>query len=163
MVVARTKLMIQDDLLRPRALMTISFKGPDPEKFYREIPALLISAFKAHEDQIQEKKFAWHKGEPDRFKIDWELNKDLDRFSYYHIEIKLEGHTEKKQGIAEVTVAGTLRTEYSQDTFWEKSLLYEFLRMTWHQFFYAPKRDGFIREGRRIMSMFIDDLKKLTR
>lgn len=162
MVVARTKLMIHDDLLRPIPVVILNFTGQKPERFYKEIPDLLASTFRVSEDSIQERKFLWTKGEPEKFKVTWEINKDLDKFSYYWVEIKLEGNTSKGMGSANVSVEGALRTEYPQDTIWEKSLLYEFLRMFWHTFFYTRKRDEYIREGRRIISLFIDNLKKLT-
>lgn len=163
MVWARTKLMIGDDLLKPVSKMIIRFSGPRPEKFYKEIYNLLITSFRVSEHSIQEKEFHWHKGETEKFKVTWEVNKDLDKFSYYYIGVVLEGETSKGHGKATITVEGALRTEYPQDTFWQRSLFHEFLRRIWHSTFYAPKRDEFMREGRRLMSFFVDKLKDLTR
>jgi hypothetical protein len=41
--------------------------------------------------------------------------------------------------------------------------LYEILRMFWHTTFYGSKRDEYLREGRRLMSLFCDQVKTLTR
>jgi len=163
MVWARTKLMIHDDLLRPIPRMTINYSGPKPERFYREIFNLLQISFRIPEHSIQEKEFHCTKGEPEKCTIKWEVNKDLDKFSYYWIAITLIYETSKGQGKADITIEGALRTEYPQDTYWQRSLLYEFLRMFWHSTFYAPKRDEFLREGRRMLSSFVDQLKNLTR
>lgn len=163
MVWARTKLMIHDDLLRPLPRMIIRFTGPNPEKFYKEIYNLVVMSFRIPEHSIQEKEFTWSKGEPERFSISWEVNKDLDKFSYYWISIRLSGEVSKGQGRADIEVEGALRTEYPQDTLWQKSLLYEFLRMTWHNVFYASQRDEYMREGRRLLSLFLDQLKAMAR
>ena len=163
MVWAKTKLMIHDDLLRPIPRMTIKFTGPHPEKFYKEVHRLLLTAFRVPEHSIQEKEFSWCKGETEKFTAKWEVNKDLDKFSYYWVQTTLKGSVSNGMGKAEITIEGALRTEYPQDTLWQRSLFYEFLRTFWHSTFYTPKRDEFLREGRRMISTFVDMLKGLTR
>jgi len=163
MVWARTKLMIHDDLLRPLPRMTIHYEGHKPERFYKEISNLLQISFRIPEHSIQEKEFHCIKGEPEKCTIKWEANKDLDKFSYYWITISLVYETSRGEGKADIIVEGALRTEYPQDTYWQRSLLYEFLRMLWHSTFYASKRDEFLREGRRMLSSFVDRLKNMTR
>jgi len=162
MVYARTKLMIQDSLLRPRPKVFITYSGPHPERFYKEIPNLMHTYFRVSEHQLQEKKFVWSKGDPEKFSVTWEIDKDIDKFSYYWIEVKLSGTTSKGNGDAEISVEANLRTEYPQDTYWQKSLLYEIFRMLWHSTFYVPKKDEYIREGRRMVSGFVEQLKRLT-
>jgi hypothetical protein len=162
MVWARTKLMIQDDLLRPLPNITMRIEGHNPQKFYKEIYNLMMVNFRVSEHSIQEKEFNWSKGNPEKFKIKWQVQKDLDKFSYYWIEITLEGELSKSAGKVKIVVDGSLRTEYPQDTFWEKSLLYEFLRMLWHSTFYSSKRDEFLREGRLLLSSFINELRALA-
>ena len=163
MVWARTKLMIEDDLLRPLPLVKIKFSGKNPERFYKEIYNLLLVSFRVHEHSVQEKEFHWHKGEPTKFQIKWELDKDLDKFSYYWIEITLNGEVSKTHGKADISVEGALRTEYPQDTLWQNNILYEMLRMLWHSTFYSSKRDEFLREGRLLLSSFVNELRILTR
>lgn len=163
MVISRTKLLIHDDLLKPRPRMTISFTGTHPERFYHEIPKLLATVFRVGEEAIQEKKYYWSKGEPEKFKISWEVNKDLDKFSFYWIVIDFEGTVSKGSGSASIVIEGALRTEYPQDTVWEKSILHEFLRLLWHKTVYFSKRDEYLKEGRRLLGIFIEDLKGLTR
>jgi hypothetical protein len=161
MVFARTKLLIHDDLLRPRPRMVLHYRGPNPQRFYYEIPHILATVWRVAEDAIQEKKFSWT---PESFSVTWELSKDLDRFSYFIVTVALDGAITKEGiGTATAVIEGALRTEYPQDTFWEKSLLYEFLRMTWHTIFYRAHRESWMIEGRRMMSMFIADLKSLLR
>jgi len=163
MVWARTKLMIHDDLLSPRSMMEVKFEGPNPERFYKEIPKLVRTIFKVTGHSMQEKLFEWKKTEPQKFLVKWEINKDLDKFSYYWIQIKLSGESEKGKGKATMSVEGALRTEYPQDTLFQRSLLYEFLRMFWHSTFYAPTRDRFIKQGRSLLSAFVSHVRELAR
>jgi len=163
MVWARTKLMIEEDLLKPLNIVKIKYSGRIPEKFHKEIYNLLVVYFRVHENAIQEKEYTWSKGDPEKFKMVWELNKDLDKFSYYFITVKLSGESSKGVGKAEIEVEGVLRTEYPQDTYWQRSLLYEVLRMFWHTVFYNSKKDEYLNEGRRMLSLFCDQIKVLTR
>lgn len=162
MVMARTKLMIQDYIQRPWIKTKIRFKGVTPERFYEEIPKVMMNIFRVHYGQIQEKLLSWEKGDPQRFDVTWEMDKELDKFSYYFIRVKFSGKSSKGIGEAEFTIDALLRTEYPQDTYWEKSLLYEFLRMLWHNIFYKSKREEYIKEGRRLIAMFIEDIKRIT-
>ncbi|MFQ6020612.1 MAG: hypothetical protein ACE5J4_01165 [Candidatus Aenigmatarchaeota archaeon] len=163
MVWARTKLMIHDDLLHPRKRIKFSFSGPHPEKFYKELPDLLETTFRITELNIEEKEFHWTGGDPQKFSVRWEIHKDLDKFSYLWLEIKLKGKSSKGIGNATIIVEGAIRTEYPQDTYWQRSIFYEFLRMFWHSTFYASTRDNYIREGRKLLGAFIAHLKELTR
>lgn len=162
MVLARTKLMIHDDLLRPSPVMTINYSGKDPDKLYKEIPKLIHTFFRVPAQSVQEKKFEWHKGEKERFSVTWEVDKDLDRFSHLWVEIKLKGNVSKSEGEANVSAEGAVRTEYPQDTMWEKSLFYEMLRMFWHSTFYHEKRSEYVRDGRRMMANFVGAVKSLV-
>jgi hypothetical protein len=162
MVIARTKMVIQDDLLKPWPKATIQYAGPDPSRFYKEIPKLLQAVFRVHPGEIQEKKFSWSKGETEKFGIKWEMDKNLDRNSYYQVVVELKGSESKGEGKADMIIDGALRTEYPQDTIWERSLLYEFLRIAYHKMFYWSKREQMIREGSRLLATFLEDLKRLA-
>jgi len=163
MVIARSKLMVQDDLQRPRPAFRITYTGPEPSRLYKEVPGLLAAAFRVHTGQVQEKKVSWTKGETEKFSALWEVDKDLDGRSYYFIELEISGSESKGYGTATLMLKdGVLRTEYPQDTMWERSLLYEMLRMVWHNLFYERKREQWIREGRHMLATFVDGVKRLT-
>jgi hypothetical protein len=161
MVWAKTKLLIQDDLLHPEISSKITFEGPNVEIFYREVPKLLISAFRAGAHELQEKEVNWVVGGK-KFSANWELYKELDKYSYYAIQVKVVGGKNEITGKVKVGIKGYLRTEYPQDTIWQKSLLYEFMRMFWHTSFYAPRHLKYLAEGRRLIGIFIEDVKRLT-
>ncbi len=154
--------MIHDDLLRPYPDIALKFSGKNPEKFYKEVPKLLAAIFRVHTGQLQEKRVILGKGETDKFKFVWELDKDLDKYSYYYIELEVSGSVSKGVGNADIVIKPALRTEYPQDTFWEKSLLYEFVRMLWHSMFYNAQREEWIRDGRRMIAQLVEDIKALS-
>jgi len=56
-----------------------------------------------------------------------------------------------------------LRTEYPQDSVWQKSILYEMLRIFWHKSFYIDQRNKYMEDGRREMARFVEEVKKLAR
>ena len=163
MVFARNKLVLQDDLFSPRPRMNIEFTGKTPQKFYKEIPKLISTVFRVHSNTIQEKKFVMHKGDPEKFKAEWEIIKDIDKFSYYKIDVSLTGESSRGHGKAFIVVSGILRTEYPQDSVWQRSLFYEIMRMFWHGIFYTSRRSRYMKDGQQLMSIFVDDLKQLTR
>jgi hypothetical protein len=161
MVWAKSKLMIQDDLLRPKTKVSLTFRVPYAERFYKEVPLILLNAFRASEHEIEEKTMAWDTSDNGKFAGEWELYKEIDKYSFYAIRVKLSGQKGDK-GTAKLMLEGWLRTEYPQDTVWQRSLLYEFMRMFWHTSFYAPKHLKYLSEGRRLMGLLIEDLKRLS-
>lgn len=162
MVWARTKLVIQDGLLRPRNRYTVEFKGLKPDKFYHAIPKIFMSVFRTDEHHLQEKKISWTHGETEKFKIIWEGMKELDSFSYLNFNIELSGSQSKGSGEANIVIEGYLCTEYPQDTVWEKSILYEMFRIFWHKTFYIAQRNKYMEDGRKQMAAFVEEIKKLV-
>lgn len=163
MVWARNKLVIHDDLLKPRNRFAVEFRGLKPDKFYHAVPKIFMSVFRTDEHHLQEKKISWTHGETEKFKIVWEGTKELDALSYLLFNIELSGSQSKGKGEANVVIEGWLRTEYSQDTIWEKSIFYEMLRIFWHKNFYVSQRNKYMEGGRREMSAFVEEIKKLAR
>ncbi|MEM5772029.1 MAG: hypothetical protein QXO19_03415 [Candidatus Aenigmatarchaeota archaeon] len=157
----KKKLIIADDLLRPRASINLNYNGPNPERFYSEIPKVLTTVFRVHEGSIQEKDLSFSKGETTKLSCSWELFKDLDKFSYYVISVKLTVISTKGEGTANISIEGTLRTEYNQETIWQRSIIYEFFRMMWSRFFYESTREKYFKEGQRLISQFVHELKNM--
>ncbi len=163
MVWARSKLVIEDSVIAPRDTIIIEFKGIKPEKFYHAIPKAFMAAFRTDAHHLQEKKISWSHGETEKFKIVWEGTKELDSFTYITFNIELSGSQIKGAGDATINLVGILRTEYPQDTVWEKSVFYEMIRVFWHKSFYTAQRNKYLEEGRRWMASFVEELKKLAR
>ena len=163
MTYAKAKILIHDDLLRPSPIVSLEFNGPNPDKFYHEIPNLVESILKVGDTDLHERKFSWTKGDPEKFEVIWEIDKELDKFTYYWFIITFRVSSSKGSGKATILIDGALRTEYPQENHWQKSLVYEFFRVLWHHTIYAPTRKRYHDEGRRLMSILVQHLKKMAR
>lgn len=166
MVWARRRLLIEDDLIvPPPGIVRLHYSGPYPTKIYEEAKDLLVKTFTVRVEDLQEKSYTWTttEGGEEIFKVSWELIKALDKFSHYRITITFEGSELEGKGKVSTEIVGVLRTEYPQDTVWQRSLIYEILRMFWHSIFYRSRRYTYLIEGRRLMNRFITDLKAYIR
>lgn len=145
-IFARTKLTIEEDCMLPTPKLWLTYSGPNPQKVYPKIMEILKSVLKIKPENIQEKKYNWDRsGVPEKFSGEIEAFKDIDRFSYILMWIDFNGSVRPskefgKEGDVRVVLDGVLRTDYPQDTVWERSLLYEIFRSFWHKIFYEEKR-----------------------
>ena len=173
-VFARTKLVIHDDCLAPApgsplpglSYITINYSGPNPHKVYPEVKKLLLSVFKFEEKDIQEREVVWNrKGNEESFRITLEAVEDLDRFTFMQIIVSLNGKVRpskefEKEGEVSIRIEGLLRTEYPQETLWQRSLLYEMFRMFYHRVIYESTRARYKEKCKSLIYKFQDELKK---
>ncbi len=162
MVWARSKLLIWDYLFLPVKTIRITYAGKTPEKFYLKIQELLKFVFDIPDSYVQERDYTWEKlADMDRFEIRWDAYKVLDVFSSVIAEVELKGFTANGEGKVAITIRNArLITEYPQDTLWQKSFPYEFLRRFWHRLFYHHKRMEYINMGKEIVVRFEQSLKQ---
>ncbi len=165
-IFARTKLIIQDDcwdISGPE--MKWSYSGPNPHLAYKKIKDMFFTVWNVKEhERVQEKEFVWDReGKKEKFSVSWELSKDMDRFTYIYARISINGEaieTENgKEGKLNVNIDGVLRTEYPQDTLWERSIFYEMARVFWHKVLYQEQRRLYQDNCRRLMKIFLEELK----
>lgn len=155
MVFARTKLMMQDNCFEQEpGDVTMEYIGPNPQKIYNNIFNIMKSIFRVADSDIQEEKFSWGKKEVEKFKTRIYLQKEMDKFSYLQIRIDLSGQGAENNGNAKVKIKSILRTEYPEDTVWQRSLFYEFLRTLWHNLFYHQSRANYTEECRHYVILF---------
>ena len=150
MVFARTKILLEDNCFEEEpGGVTMRFVGPNMPKLYGKIYEMMKAVFNVPDSDIQETAYNWGKGKGgDKFKVTWWLHKDMDVFSYLYIRFKLAGEGNEKTGKAMFEIRGLLRSEYPQDTVWQRSLFYEMLRTFWHRMFYRKKREEYAEECR---------------
>lgn len=171
-IFARTKLVIHDDCLIPPggpgvypSFITLNYSGPNPQKIYYQIKKLLLTIFKVDKKDLQEKEFSWDRSEKEeKFKVKFDLIKDLDVFSFIEVSVDLEGVAKPskafgKEGRAKIVIDAWLRTEYPQDTIWQRSLLYEFFRVLYHKLIYQNTRKKYLEKCRELVSLFTTELK----
>jgi hypothetical protein len=119
------------------------------------------AVFRVSDADIQETEYSWGKSEKgDKFNVVWWMHKDMDIFTYFYIRFHLSGEGTDKTGSAKIAVRGLLRTEYPQDTVWQRSLFYEMLRTFWHRAFYHKKREEYAEECRHSTVLFERRMKE---
>jgi hypothetical protein len=163
MVFARSKLMLEDVCFAEEpGSLEMKLVGPNVTKVYDKMYELMKAVFNVTDADIQESVSNWGKTDKgEKFKVRWWLHKDMDIFSYIFIRFDLSGETDGKSGTATIKARGLLRSEYPQDTLWQRSLFYEVLRTFWHKSFYHRKKEEYAEECRHSMSFFQKKLKEM--
>ncbi len=161
---ARSKLLIWDYLFQPVKVIRMNYVGKNPDRFYEKIVKLALFIFNIPETYMQEREFTWEKGkETERFDILWDFYKKLDIFSHIIWEVRLTGFVSNGEGKASIVMSNCrLITEYPQDTLWQKSFVYEFLRRMWHRLFYHHKRMQWLSYGKELTVAYEQGLKKFS-
>ena len=170
-IFARTKLVIHDDCLAPapgspfpgKPSLVLEYEGPNPQRIYPEIKKMMSKVYKIDEKDIQEKEFSWDKISG-KFSVELEGVKDIDKFSYIVVTVKVKGEARPSkefgsEGKASVSLEAVLRTEYPQDTAWQRSLFYELFRMLFHKLIYREKRQKYLEECREMCQRFQAEVK----
>ena len=154
MVFARTRLLIEEDVLKPENKQSYKFEIKDPKKLYEQFYEIVREVFAVREAALQEKSIEI--SDSGKIKSEFELVKDLDDISYVYIIMKFKG----SPGSVKISVEPYVRTEYPQDTVWQKSLLYEVGRMFADKVFYERKRLQYIADVQRRLKKFRQRLQK---
>ncbi len=164
-VFTRTRILIHDYCLVPRPGATLEYSGPNPQRSYEQIRKLFLSLFNVTEKEIQEREFRWEKvAGGDSFHVRWEIIRDLDSHTFQDLTVTIDGvaHPSKefgKEGSLKVSFEGKIRTEYPQDTVWQRSLIYEMFRTFYHKAIYQSIRKKYQEECRALLLQFSDELK----
>ncbi|MEM5798303.1 MAG: hypothetical protein QW703_00515 [Candidatus Aenigmatarchaeota archaeon] len=163
MVFARTKLVLEDNCFEEEpGVIEIKLVGPGVTKLYKKMYEMMQSIFGVPDVNIQETTSSWGKTKAgtEKFKVRWWLHKDMDVYSYLYIRFDLSGEGNEKEGNATISIKPILRTEYPQDTVWQRSIIYEMLRTLWHRIFYYRKREQYSEECRRGTTLFQQKIKE---
>lgn len=162
---ARAKLLIENMCITYRPKISFSYSGPNPQRAYKKFLKIITDDLKIPRHNIQEKLFKWDRSEPvEKFTMAWEIVKDFDKFSYMFLEVSMNGTIKPseefgKEGDITITMQGIVRTEYPQDTMWERSFIYEILRTFWHKIFYADKIKQYVSDCRDWMLYIQNEMK----
>lgn len=164
MVFARAKLVMEDNCFTEEPSdVSLKIQVPNPAKMYKKAYDAVKAVFRVSDSDIQETAYNWSKSpKGDKFKVRWWMHKDMDLFSYLFIRFDLAGEGSPSAGTFSITISALLRTEYPQDTVWQRSLFYEILRTFWHRMFYHHKREQYAEECRHSTVVYTDKLKELT-
>jgi hypothetical protein len=88
----------------------------------------------------------------------------MDTFSFVQIIIDLSGESKPskefgKEGSATIRITGRMRTEYPQDTVWQRSLLYEMFRVFYHRVIYDERRMKYKEQCRTWILQMQEEIK----
>ena len=165
-VFARTKLLMEEYCITLRPILEFTYTGPNPEKAYTKMIDILVNDLGIPRENIQEKSFVWDRSGPEeKFKSGIEATKNFDKYSYMQLEVNISGSVKPskefgKEGSVNVSMKGMVRTEYPQDTVWERSFLYEIFRMFYHRVFYQDQRKKYLDNCRDWMLNAQSEMKK---
>ena len=163
MVFARSKMVIEDNcFLGEPGEVEINYVGPtSPQKMYRSVYDLILTVFNVPQSQVQEVRTQWGKGkEKEKVAARWWIYKDMDVFTYIYVRVDLSVEGSEKTGKAAIKIKSYLKTEYPQDTIWQRSIIYEMLRTFWHRVFYRRKREEYAEECRHLVIYFEKRVKE---
>ncbi len=164
-VFARSRILIHDYCLVPRPGATLEYTGPNPQLAYEQIRKLFGSLFNITEKEIQEREFKWEKvAGGESFHVRFETIKDLDTHTFQDITITIDGNAKPsqefgKEGSVRISFEGKIRTEYPQDTVWQRSLPYEMIRTFYHKMIYQGIRKKYVEECRALLLQFSDEMR----
>jgi hypothetical protein len=165
-IFVRTKLQIHDDCLEPGLIrLILNYNGPNPQNIYKKVKELFVSIWKAEPSEIQEKNFSWDRSAgTEKFSMDFEVVKDKDRYTYMLIEVSLSGEAKPskefgKEGTARIQISGAIKTEYPQDSMWQRSIFYEMFRIFYHKVIYEDTRKKFLEECTSSLTTLQEELK----
>jgi hypothetical protein len=164
-IFARAKLLIHDYCLFPLHRATLEFSGPNPQNAVEQSKKLLFQIWNVVEKEFQEREFKWDRTTAkEDFHLRWEIIKDLDTFSFYHVTIDIDGFAKPskefgKEGSVKIVIEPRLRTEYPQETVWQRSLPYELFRVLYHKLVYESQRKKYLEECRIMMTNFNDGIR----
>jgi hypothetical protein len=172
-IFARTKLVIHDYCLEipgsplpGKRTLTLEYSGPNPQAAYYQARKIISSIFKVPESDVIEKDFRLEKkGDEEVFEVTFDVIKDMDRFSFIQISLKMKGKVKPskefgKEGELSLEIDGYLRTEYPQDTLWQRSLIYEMFRAFYHKVIYESTREKYRKECANLMYQLWSQLKE---
>lgn len=164
-VFARTKILIEDHCVTYRPRIEFSYSGQNPQKAYPKLIDILTKDIAIPRENIQEKSFTWDRSGPtESFEASFEVLKNFDKFSYMQMAISMKGSIKpskelEKEGSVKIVLEGVVRTEYPQDTTWERSFFYEMFRTFWHKVFYRDRRVRYIQQCREWMLTVENEMK----
>jgi len=164
-VFARTKLIMEEFCITLRPRLIFTYTGPNPQKAYQKLMDILVTHIAVPRENIQEKDFRWDRGgETENFSAALEVVKDYDKFSYMQMTIEIKGVLKPskefgKEGNVSIVIEGIVRTEYPQDTPWERSFPYEILRRLYDTILYKEQRKRYTDICRDQMLTVQNELK----
>jgi len=132
------------------------YEGNNPNKLIEFVPKLVQTIFSPTTWQQKEVKV-----KEGQYEAVWYVFKDLDNYTYFRVDVEIEVKYKENKGEAKIKLSEpVIVTEYPQETYWQKTFFYEFLRIAWHNLFYNKKIEEYLDWARLKVSCFEEKLFK---
>jgi len=145
---------IKDDLLAPKGIKVLEFKGPNPFGFYKEIPNIMQLMFEVKGKDTFETDFRWDiTSDPRPFFIKTHIQKKFDGFTGIIVALKIQGKQPSdptKNGDVRIEISGTIETKYPANTVFQKIFLRPFIYLYYYTFYNKVRMQYFAYANRRI-------------
>jgi hypothetical protein len=130
------------------------YQGKNADKLIKFVPKLVQTIFTPTTWQQKEVNI-----KENEESYTWFIFKDLDYYTYFRVDVELK--ITKKENRVKIKLSDpVIVTEYPQETYWQKTFLYEILRVLWHNLFYNKKVEQYLDWGRLKISCFEEKLFK---
>ena len=154
-----TRLTIRNELYKRGAKpglvdLKYSYEGKKVKKLIDFIPKLVKTVFNptTWQQELVETKEGG-------YSASWRVFKDLDYYTYLRFDLKLEIEFRGDEGKATIVIGEPcIVSEYPQETYWQKTFIYEIFRVLWHNLFYNKKVEEYMDWGRTQISCFEEKL-----
>ncbi len=131
-----------------------TYEGKNVEKLKEFLPKLIKTVFNPTTWQKKNTEI-----KDNTYSTMWYLFKDLDYYSYLKFDVTLKIESEGNHGKAKISIKKPcIVTEYPQETYWQKTFIYEIIRVGWHNLFYNKKIEGYMEWGWTKFSCFEEKL-----
>lgn len=131
-----------------------NYQGKNAEKLVKFVKKLIQSIFVP--TTWQQKEINIKDGEQ---AYTWFIFKDLDYYTYFRVDVEMK--ISEKEGKVKIKLSEpVIVTEYPQETYWQKTFIYEILRVIWHNLFYNKKVEEYLESYKLKISCFEEKLLK---
>jgi hypothetical protein len=136
--------------------LVYTYEGKNVKKLIQFVPKLIKTIFVP--TTWQQKEVNVKKG---TYSAKWHVFKDLDHYTYFRVDVDIDIKFNEDEGKAKIKLGEPIIiSEYPQETYWQKTFLYEILRVSWYNFFYRKKLGNYLNWGRLKISCFEEKLFK---
>jgi hypothetical protein len=138
------KWIMEDDCLAPARTIRINFTGPNPFRVYPPIRRMLGTLLEIRGKNIWERDFRWDfSSDPRDFFVRIVAQKSCDAWTKAYIELIFQGKQPTdptKDGDLVIQITPKLITAMPEDTVWQRTPIYKFLRWFYLRYFYNDAR-----------------------
>lgn len=154
--------VIKDDLLAPKGVKILEYKGPNPFGFYSQVHNIMQLIFEVKGKDTFEPVFQWDiTGDPRPFFIRTHIKKKFDNFTGIQVGLKIQGKQPAdpaKNGEVKIEIGGTIQTEYPARTIFQKIFLKPLI-LLYHYIFYNNVRMKYMVYAQRGIERLEDELR----